>query len=123
MRELQFNVADGIDALCELLPGLSKHEHSLPLRNLVLKTAAGLLSGELANALIMLQLESAESDVIVIGDSWAIRAKLLHQYRTGKRLGPCQILSFPSGTPVTPDLATDSDSGETECDDLGNDKS
>lgn len=79
MRVLKFKVDEGVDALCDLLPNLGKHEHSRPMRDQALKIAAGLVAGEIESAIFAFFTENGDQTAIIVANRDVDQAKMMEK--------------------------------------------
>ena len=99
MKKLSFNIQDGIDALCAMLPGLGQHDHTRSMRDAALKTAADLLRGEMVTAIMVFTtIKGEDADVaMVIAEQEAERDALMEELDgMSEPQKSAQVYSFPA---------------------------
>lgn len=97
MNFLEYDVAAGVDALCTLLPNLSKHAESRPLRDGTLRFAAQLASGEIKGVMLEFLSDGPNKNIVVIADSPADRAQFIESWKAKQQSQHnATVLQFPT---------------------------
>lgn len=77
MIKMEFNVSEGVDALCKLVPGFGANRETRHLRDETVLLAARLVSGELSAARMDFEAADGRQFVILIGNTPAEREEAM----------------------------------------------